>query len=78
MFTYRPYAVTNIFSSPPQPGVAKSRTLVGIRCLGRRWFVARRHLSRAAGEVGRGSGREGVRCRNLRRDTDIRFTLSLA
>jgi len=35
------------------------------------------HLSRAAGEVGRGSGREGVRCFNLRRDTDIRFTLSL-
>ncbi len=30
------------------------------------------------GEVGRGSGRVGVRCRNLRRDTDIRFTLSLA
>ncbi len=42
-----------------------------------RRFVALRHLSRAAGEVGRGSGREEQR-RNLRRDTDIRFTLSLA
>ncbi len=39
---------------------------------------ALRHLSRAAGEVGRGSGREGVRCRNARFDADIRFTLTLS
>ncbi len=36
------------------------------------------NLSRAAGEVGRDSGREGVRCFSLRCDTEIRFTLSLA
>ncbi len=38
-------------STSPQAarlGWQKSRTLVGIRCLGRGRFVARRHLSRAA------------------------------
>ena len=30
---------------------------------------------RAAGEVGRGSGREGVGRRNFQRDTDLRFSL---
>ncbi len=49
-----------------------------------RYFYARFEcVSKASNSVqrgrsSRGSGREGVHCRNLRRDTDIRFTLSLA